>query len=85
MYEEDLMSSEPTKENVDQGTWDPNHEQHRGQEHDITKFGQEKRKTAMNEAVEEAMDSARQGICVVIYSFVFINTSKSCSCGCRCC
>ena len=60
MYEEDLMSNEPEMEAMDQEVWDPDHEQHRGQEHS-TEAGAKKRRTPFRELVEEIKDSTKQG------------------------
>lgn len=61
IYEEDLMSAEPVKEMMDEDAWDPDHEQHRGQEHS-TQAGAKKKRTAFSEGLEEIKDTAKQGL-----------------------
>ena len=61
MYEEDLMSTAPGEPSSSE-VWDPDHEQHRGKETDITQTGKAKRRTAMTEIIEGVADSAQQGL-----------------------
>lgn len=61
MYEEDLMAAEPSKDVNDQKAWDPDQEQHRGQQEGVTQKGKSTRRTPAGELMREGVDSAEQG------------------------
>lgn len=62
MYEEDLMSTEPSKEQQDQEVWDPDHEQHHGMKDGVTQAGKTHTRGRVSEAIDEIKDGARQAL-----------------------
>lgn len=60
IYEEDLMSTEPSKDQMSQEAWDPESEQQEGM-NGVTQIGKTSARSRVGEALDEIKDSAKQG------------------------
>ena len=62
LYEEDLLANDPVKDESQQEPWDPEDEQRKGADDDVTQRGKDKRRKPAAEAIGETVDSAEQGM-----------------------
>ena len=61
MYEEDLMASQPIKEEQDIEEWDPDQQQQHGAEHGVTYASEGHKRAATKSFVHDTMDAVGQG------------------------